>query len=133
MNLFDLLDDVVGVQWSARPLEYVLGHTNLGHTLTFRAPGLRLVWVHSKAANGSKLCLKTGLDRREHGIPDDISRVLRCHGNLRRKVTNQRSVCLHVHDITDLKMSKLQAFSPRRGEKVPKADEGSALAMHAIR
>src|SRR5947207_200514 len=82
MNLLDLLDDVVGVQRPAGTLEYVLGHTNLRHTFPCRASGLRLVWIHSKATNRSKLCLKAGLDRREHGIPDAISRVLRCHGNL---------------------------------------------------
>src|SRR5437762_751783 len=121
MNLLDLLDDVVGVQWPTGTLEYVLGHTNLGHTFTCRAPGLGLVWVYSKATNRSKLCLEAGLDRGEHGIPDAISRVLRCHGNLRWQVTSQRSVCLYAYDITDLKMSKLQPFSPLSGEKVREA------------
>jgi hypothetical protein len=82
MNLLDLFDDVIGVQRLTGTLEYVLGHTNLRHTFAYRTPGLRLVWIHSKAANRSKLCLKAGLDRREHGVPDAISRVLRCHGDL---------------------------------------------------
>jgi hypothetical protein len=83
MNLLDLLDDVVGMQRSVRPLEYVLGHTNLRHTFMRSVPGFGLVWVYSKAANRSKLSLKTGLDRGEHGVPDVISRIFSCHGNLR--------------------------------------------------
>src|SRR5438874_3799264 len=32
MNLLDLLDDVVGVEWSARASKYVLSHIDLRHT-----------------------------------------------------------------------------------------------------
>jgi len=92
MKLLDLLDDVVGVEWLSGAAEYVFSHGNLRHTFLSGGPRFSLIWLESKAANGSQLCVESGFYGRKHGLPDVIARVLG-HGNLRME-GYQSKVCL---------------------------------------